>query len=346
MVELRWCFPKPVVASESARVIVFRVITIEKSSGIVSTGDEQAIGPAPDGCIRWIDLLHQDAASLTTLAEQFAFHPLTIEDCLHFDQRPKLETYDDYLFLVIQGFHVDWDRIHEAVALELHVFIGNNFVVTVHEHATPALDGVWNRVAQDGRLVANGTDQLSYLIADAMIDSYFPIIDELHLRLDQLEDRVLVPSQNLSLSEIMAFKRLLIELRKILSPQRDVLALLSKRGDTLISNQVAVYFRDVYDHTLRVHESVESARELIGNVRDAHLWNASQRTNEIMKRLTILSAIFLPLTFITGFFGQNFESLPFSSRELMYFMLFCCVAIPVGMLLYFARSKWFDAHVE
>ncbi len=325
---------------------MFRVNTIDRQSGSVTHGDQQSVGPVDDSHVRWIDLTHQDADSLATVAEQFGFHPLTIEDCLHFDQRPKLETYDGYLFLVIQGFHVDWDRIDKAEALELHVFIGRNFVVTVHTNCIPALDSVWNRVDRDGRLVSNGADQLTYMIADAMIDSYFPIIDELHSRLDQLEDRVLVPTQPVSLSEIMGFKRLLIELRKILSPQRDVLALLSKRGDTLVSNQVSVYFRDVYDHTLRLHESVESARELIGNVRDAHLWNASQRTNEIMKRLTILSAIFLPLTFITGFFGQNFESLPFSNRGLMFLMLFSCVAIPIGMLLYFARSKWFDAHVE
>ncbi len=325
---------------------MFRVNTIEKSSGSVAIGGQQYVGRAQDGFIRWIDLVHQDAATLAIVAEQFAFHPLTIEDCLHFDQRPKLEIYDGYLFLVIHGFQVDWSQIDKAEALELHLFIGESFVITVHEHAIPALDGVWNRVAQDGRLIANGTDQLSYMIADAMIDSYFPIVDELHSRLDQLEDRVLIPSEPVSLAEIMDFKRLLIELRKILSPQRDVLALLSKRGDRLISNQVAVYFRDVYDHTLRLHESVESARELIGNVRDAHLWNASQRTNEIMKRLTILSAIFLPLTFITGFFGQNFESLPFNNRGLMNFMLLSCIAIPVGMLLYFARSKWFDTHVD
>ncbi len=325
---------------------MFRVITIDKATGSVISGDQLSVGPAADGFVRWIDLIHQDAVALATVAEEFGFHPLTIEDCLHFDQRPKLETYDGYLFLVIQGFHVDWDEIDKAEAIELHVFVGKGFVVTVHAHDISALDSIWNRVAQDGRLIAGGTDQLTYMIADAMIDSYFPLIDELLLRLDQLEDRVLVPSPPVSLSEIMGFKRLLIELRKILSPQRDVLALLSKRGDTMISNQVAVYFRDVYDHTLRLHESVESARELIGNVRDAHLWNASQRTNEIMKRLTILSAIFLPLTFITGFFGQNFESLPFSNRGLMYLMLCSCVAIPTGMLFYFARSKWFDAHVD
>ena len=109
----------------------------------------------------------------------------------------------------------------------------------------------------------------------------------------------------------------------------------------MIGDRVSVYFHDVYDHALRLHETVESARELVGNVRDAHLWNASQRTNEIMKQLTILSAIFLPLTFIAGFFGQNFDSLPFHSHTLMYLMLFSCIAVPAGMMFYFVRSRWF-----
>jgi magnesium transporter len=319
---------------------VFRVLTVDSECAVALTEGSDQVGIDRDARVRWIDLLKQDGSTLAVLSERFGFHPLTLEDCLHFDQRPKLEPYDDYLFLVLHGFSVDWDRIEHAQAEELHMFVGEGFVVTVHEHPLPALEAVWNRVAHDGRLLTSGADQLCYIIADALIDSYFPILDDLLLRVDQLEDRVL-DHNDVALAEILAFKRLLVELRKILSPQRDVLALLAKHGDGLISERVSIYFRDVYDHALRLHESVESARELVGNVRDAHLWNASQRTNEIMKRLTILSAIFLPLTFITGFFGQNFESLPFESATLMYLALASCVIVPASMLLYFVRSKWF-----
>ncbi len=325
---------------------MFRIMTINSEYSVRVQENSPSLQPLDERSICWIDLSNQDEKSLNLLAEQFKFHPLTIEDCLHFDQRPKLETYEGYLFLVVQGFHVNWEHMHESNALELHMFIAKNFVVTVHEQPIASLNSVWTRVANDGRLVNNRGDQLCYLITDSLIDSYFPIIDDLHLRIDQLEDRVLSPTQKVCLSDILNFKRLLLELRKILSPQRDVLAMLSKRGDNLVSERVSIYFRDVYDHTLRLHESVESARELIGNVRDAHLWNASQRTNEIMKQLTILSAIFLPLTFITGFFGQNFDSLPFNSRDLMYFMLFSCVAVPLGMLLYFYHSKWFGSDMK
>lgn len=316
-------------------------MNIGADAGVGVTPDLEHVGPASPGTLRWIDLCEQTPESLAILAERFRFHPLTIEDCLHFDQRPKLEVHDGYLFLVIQGYKVQWDNLYESAPLELHLFITNQAVVTVHEHPIPALDGVWQRLSMDGRLAGGRSDQLCYLIADAMIDSYFPVLDELMERLDDLEDRVLEKHQEVTLGEILDFKRLLIGLRKVLSPQRDVLALLAKRGEGMIGDRVAVYFHDVYDHALRLHETVESARELVGNVRDAHLWNASQRTNEIMKQLTILSAIFLPLTFITGFFGQNFDSLPFHSHTLMYLMLFSCIAVPAGMMFYFVRSRWF-----
>ena len=319
---------------------MFRVLTVDKECSVSLADGSDQVRLDRDARVRWIDLLKQDESSLAVLSERFSFHPLTIEDCLHFDQRPKLESYDDYMFLVLHGFGVDWNQVEHAEVAELHMFVGSGFVVTVHERPIPALDSVWNRVAHDGRLLTSGPDQLCYLIADALIDSYFPILDDLLMRIDQLEDRVLDHS-NVALAEILSFKRLLVELRKILSPQRDVLALLAKHGDGLISERVSIYFRDVYDHALRLHESVESARELVGNVRDAHLWNASQRTNEIMKRLTLLSAIFLPLTFITGFFGQNFESLPFASDALMYMVVASCLIVPAAMLLYFVRSKWF-----
>jgi magnesium transporter len=326
-------------------VNVFRTITIDTTGHAASVEGTNWSGKYPENGLLWIDLCNQDGNSLQELTERFRFHPLTVEDCLHFDQRPKLESYDGYMFLVLQGFQVNWDDLWESQALELHIFVGPNYIVTVHEQSIPSIDTLWNRVLHDGKISGNRPDQLCYLLADSLIDSYFPIIDELHVRLDDLEDRVLSPSVKVSLEDILSFKRLLIDLRRVLSPQRDVLALLAKRGDSLISDRVAIYFRDVYDHAIRLHESVESARELIGNVRDAHLWNASQRTNEIMKRLTILSAIFLPLTFITGFFGQNFEDLPFASKQLMYLMIFACIATPVGMLIYFARNKWFSSEV-
>ncbi len=320
---------------------MFRILDVHADGPSVVEDDCSKILPPIDGDIRWIDLVHQDAVQLNLLAERFHFHPLAIEDCLHFDQRPKLESYRDHMFLVIHGFRVSGDKAQTSDALELHIFLGRNFLVTVHEHPLPELDAVWNRLTRDGSLLRRGADYVCYLIADAMVDGYFPVVDGMMAKIDQLEDRVLDVSDVVNLQEILDLKRLLVEIRRILSPQRDVLALLAKRGEGWIDEHTAIYFRDVYDHVLRLHESVESAREMVANTRDAYLWSASQRTNEIMKRLTILSAIFLPLTFITGFFGQNFEDMPFGNYGLMIGMLASCILVPAGMICYFVKSKWF-----
>ncbi len=319
----------------------FRTLTIAQTTHQVTFAEgADAVYPPVDR-MRWIDLTKQDSDSMGILAERFCFHPLTLEDCLHFDQRPKFEAYEEYDFLVVHGYKINWNDVASSSALELHIFIAKDLIITIHEEPIPALDLLWNRIAIDGKLVSQGMDYLCYLILDGLMDSYFPQITEIELRLDDLEDRVLSAPNSVSLAEIITFKRLLLELRRILLPQRDVMAMLTHQSSDFFSTKTEVYMRDVFDHALRLHSYVEGARELVSNIRDAHLWAASQRTNEIMKRLTILSAIFLPLTFLTGFFGQNFTDLPVESTKLFYGTLACCIILPIAMMLYFVRSKWF-----
>ena len=319
---------------------MFRILETSDNSHLLVT-EEQHIGPPERGRRRWIDLCGQDADSLQLLAQRFGFHPLTIEDCAHFNQRPKLESYGDYLFLVLHGFR----RLEEGAVLaepfELHIFLGRDYLVTVHSEPIPALETVWRRAHSDASALNRGADFVSYLLADALVDAYFPVLDAISYQVDDIEERVLDRHQDVALSEIFSLKRLLVSLRKVLSPQRDVLLLLAKRGDGWIDERTALYFQDVYDHILILSESVETTRDLLGNALDAYLWSQSQRTNEIMKRLTLLSAIFLPLTFITGFFGQNFDDLPFNNRLLFAVMLISCACIPGGMIYYFIRSRWF-----
>lgn len=319
---------------------MFRILEVGSSGPVQLSEDESRVARPDEGQIRWIDLSQQDVPQLSLLAQRFGFHPLTIEDCLHFNQRSKLEAYEGYLFLVIHGFELEIESC-EGAPLELHLFVGRDFLVTVHQEAIPSMEAVWNRMHHDEKLLRRGPDFACYLLADAIADAYFPMLDEVTVKVDDIEDRILDDHDDVGLEELLKLKRLLVQLRKFISPQRDVLALLAKRGEGWVSEQTAIYFRDVYDHMLRVHENVESARDLLGSALDAYLWSASQRTNEIMKRLTLLSAVFLPLTFITGFFGQNFSHLPFSDDRLMGLMLASCVIIPTGMLLYFLRSKWF-----
>jgi magnesium transporter len=320
---------------------MFRVLEVAPDGPpVVTDGKDARVAPPPAGSVRWIDLEAQDEAQLRFLQEQFNFHPLTIEDCAHFDQRSKLEEYGDYLFIVTHGIECQEAKPTDLEFHELHTFLGNGYVVTVHERPIPALTAVWKRCAGDPALARRGADFVYYLVADAIVDMNFPVLDKLADEIEELEDRVIAAAKRRDLQQIFALKRALVQIRKVLSPQRDVFGSLAKRGGTLVSEKTTLYLRDIYDHLVRLTESVETGRDLLGNALDAYLTTISNRTNEIMKRLTIMSAIFLPLTFVTGFFGQNFEHLPFKSDALMYSMLAACIILPSGMLYWFYRSRW------
>jgi magnesium transporter len=300
------------------------------------------VAPPPPGTLRWVDIRGQTEEETRLLGERFRFHPLALEDCLQFNQRPKIEEYEDHLFIVMHAFSCGEDGACDAEPQEIHLFLGgDNYLVTVHSFDIGPLDTVWKRAEADASLALRGADFLLYLVSDAIVDSSFPILDRVNDELESIEDAVLTQPDPRDLTRIFELKRTLVLMRKVLSPERDVFALLSKRGDPRISEKTALYFRDVYDHLVRIYESIDAGRDLLGNALDAYLSMTSNRTNEIMKRLTLLSAVFLPLTFITGFFGQNFDHLPFHSDALMYSMLATCVLIPSAMVVLFKRSGWF-----
>jgi magnesium transporter len=303
------------------------------------SSDEARVAPPPAGSVRWIDLVAQDDAALALLAQRFDFHPLTIDDCRHFDQRAKLQEYSGALFLVVHGFS-DAAEVTGVAPHELHAWVGSGFLVTVHAEAMAGLDEVWARVAGDRGLLGRGADFIYYLVADQLIDRNFAILDRLSDSLDEIEEAVLHRAERRDLGHIFRLKNTLVLLRRVLSPQRDVFALLSKRGHELIQERTSLYFRDLYDHLTRIYESIDAARDLLGNSLDAYLSMVAQRTNDVMKRLTLLSAIFLPLTVLTGFFGQNFSALPIGSRVLYDGMLAAMALIPAAMILWFRLSHW------
>lgn len=319
---------------------MYRVLDIGAENVPLLVDGAERVSPPPAGVTRWIDLSAHDESELKLLAERFGFHPLTIEDCAHFDQRAKLEEYGDYLFIVMHGFYCPGTDPRELEPLELHAFLGRGYLVTVHEKPIPPLDAVWRRVLGDSGLGRRGADFLYYMVIDAVVDTNFAHLDLLADALDEIEDAVLERPDRDDLAHIFALKRTLVTMRKTLSPQRDVLASLAKRGSAQVSDRNSLYFRDVYDHLVRIYESIDAARDLLGNALDVYLSMVGQRTNEIMKSLTLLSAIFLPLTFVTGFFGQNFAHMPFDSDPLMWTMVGACMALPLGMLYWFKSRKW------
>jgi magnesium transporter len=321
---------------------IVRILDLEPGRPPVVSLSLDHVAPPPPGTLRWIDIKEQTEAEMAVLGERFRFHPLTLEDCLHFDQRPKVEEYENHLFVVLHAFSVADEHSCDAAPKEVHIFLGReNYLISVHTSDIAPLEAVWKRAAGDSSLAGRGADFLLYLISDAVVDANFPILDRINDSLEQIEDSVLERHDPADLTRIFELKRTLVLMRKVLSPQRDVFALLARRGDPRISEKTSLYFRDVYDHLVRIYESIDAGRDLLGNALDAYLSMTSSRTNEIMKRLTLLSAVFLPLTFITGFFGQNFEHLPFDSDALMYAMIAACVIIPSAMVFVFKRSGWF-----
>lgn len=315
----------------------------------------------PDGAtLRWVDL-RGDEKGLERLRAEFSFHPLAIEDCRVFDQRPKLEEYRDHLFLVTQSFavldgkplagasstsSVSTQLEHAGLELhELHAFLGKNYLVTVHSGDIAALEQVWARVTENSALLERGVDFVYYLIASRLVEANFPLLDGITDELEEIEDRVLSSPVQKDLARIFELKRRLVLMRKVLSPQRDTMVMLARRGDQRVSERSSHYFRDVHDQLVRLNESIEANRDLLSNALDAYMSAVSNRTNEIMKSLTLLSAVFLPLAFIVGFFGQNFDDLPGMPHwpahdGLMYMMLALCAATPIGMLVWFRSRRW------
>jgi magnesium transporter len=303
------------------------------------------LSPPPEGTRRWLDLTGESSDVLEQLRTGFDFHPLAIEDCRQFDQRPKLEEYQDHLFLVTQGFSCPSEHLSKLSLHELHAFLGASYLVTVHADALLSIDETWQRVIDNPSVLERGVDFVYYLIESRMVDGNQPILDRITDQLEELEDRVLGRPDKRDLAHIFELKRQLVTLRKVLSPQRDTLAMLARRGDGRVSERTSHYFRDVYDQLVRLNESIEANRDLLGNALDAYLSAVSNRTNEIMKYLTLLSAVFLPLAFLVGFFGQNFENLPglphwMHSDALMHVMLASCVLLPVVMVSWFRYRDW------
>lgn len=342
--------------------------TSENASVVEYSGEKaEAFVERPDAqTLRWVDITAQTPADMELLRRGFQFHPLTLEDCLHFDQRPKLEEYPGnthpYVFIVIHNF-CEYDTQGAATensillpkgtkrigsgrfvlrSQELHAYLGPNCLVTVHQHTLPEIDSLWTRLRSEPALFQRGCDFVYYLVADGLCDSNFPILEHLSDELDEIEEQVIATPDKRILSLIYETRKVLVAMRRTLSPQRDLMALLARHGGgTYIQPSTALYFRDVYDHLVRINEAIESGRDLLGNCVDAYLSAVGQRTNEIMKQLTILSAIMLPLTFIVGFFGMNFQALPFSSSAWLGFALILMFLIlPGGMIFWFHRKKW------
>ncbi len=253
----------------------------------------------------WLDLEKPSAKTIELLGELFGFHPLALEDSEHFGQRPKLEDYENHMFLVYYGARPEGGGDDEML-VEVHAFLSGSYIVTLHHDPCAELDQLRERLPRQ----AERSEQfVIYRVLDALTDSFFPALEGIGVEIEQLETEILEQPTDEHLERIFDLRRHLISLRRVVSPQRDLLA--RATDDILelpgLEADTRNYFRDVYDHMLRISDLIDSYRDLLASSRDAYLSMVSNRLNSISKQLTIVATIFLPLAFITGFFGQNFK---------------------------------------
>ena len=253
----------------------------------------------------WLDLTAPGEAQVDQLRELFGFHPLALEDALHFGQRPKIDAYEDYIFIVFYGAR-DPEQGSAELLREVQMFVSGKYLVTIHMDELPALDE--QRSHLEG-LVLHSEQFLLYRVFDALTDSFFPPLARMDDEIDELEAAVLQGPTDEQLQRLFAMKRSLVAMRKIVTPQRDLFARSIDQIAELPGLQLDErdYFRDVYDHLIRISDLIDSYRDLLSSTTDLYLSTVSNRQNEVMKQLTIVGTIFLPLSFITGFFGMNFS---------------------------------------
>jgi magnesium transporter len=259
----------------------------------------------------WVDIDPADSDELSQVLEPFHFHPLAVEDATEFGQRPKVDEYDDFVYLVAHGTLADGTG-----TTEVHLMFSDKFLVTVHHGPCTALDEVHKRQRLVTEAQAEGAAPqviLTYLIVDSLTNSFFPVLSDFDDRVDTLEDAILKQPTEEQLGELFTMKRSLLTIRKVVTPQRDMFAGLAS-GVVEIPGMTAEssrYFRDLYDHLIRISDLVDSYRDLLSGVMDTHISTVSNRLNVVMKQLAVIATVFLPLSFLTGFFGQNFGWLVF-----------------------------------
>ena len=290
----------------------------------------------------WVDMEEPTEADEQVLLKVFNFHPLTVEDCRENRHYPKIEEFPGYLYFIVHGVKADTSPDHFNT-IELDGFLGPNYVITYHHDMFRSINNVKQLIRTSPIACKRGAPFLLYQILDQIVDFYSPVLDDFDERIDQLEDDIftLKSPNNEILAEIMDLKRGVLRLRRISSKQMEILYRMSRGEFSLMDQQMLPFYRDIYDHLIRVTDLAESYRDLIGGALEAYLSVVSNRLNEIMKVLTIFSAIMLPLTFIAGVYGMNFEHMPELATRYGYFVVWgIMIVVALGMLGLFWKRGW------
>ncbi|MDR2258348.1 MAG: magnesium/cobalt transporter CorA [Treponema sp.] len=289
--------------------------------------------------ITWINVECLDQPQeIHRLAEVYRVHPLTVEDILDIEQRPKVEEFDDYLFITLKAINPSAGLEFEHISLVL----ARDTVITFQEKPGDCFDGIRRRILNNGgRIRRMGADYLAYLIIDAVVDEYFAVLDTLGSGIEEFEDRAIDENDDTLIKDIQKIKQDLLRVRRVIWPLRESISLLLHMDSARIGDDLEPFLKDLYDHIIQAAETVETYRELMAGVMEVNLSAVSNRMNKVMKVLTIISTIFIPLTFIVGVYGMNFRFMPELDMPWAYPITWgIMVIIALGMLIFFKRRHW------
>ena len=287
----------------------------------------------------WTDIENPSKENMQFLVEHFHFHPLDIEDCLSIIERPKLDEYDDYFFLVMHiPFFIKQTR--RLVPFTVNIFIGNNFLVTVHRGLCKPIQDTFEYLSKNNQILDKGSGYLPHKVIDSLIDYNFPILNKIYRNIQDIEDAIFKKASSKNVKEILLIRTNILTFRNIIYPQRKLLKTLEIKDMDFLIEALEVYFSDLVDHVEKIWDTLENYKELVEGVHDAHQSLLSNKINDIMRILTIFSVVILPLTLISGIYGMN-VSLPLGSHAFAFVIIVITMfLISIGMLVYFKYKDW------
>lgn len=294
----------------------------------------------------WVDFeATAEADDEPILRKTFGFHHLAIEDALQQSHVPKIDDWGSYLYIVLHAAQFNAHLNQDIDTQELDIFIGRNFLVTHHDQPIEAVRRVWEAVQRDDRHLRGGSDHVLYRLADETVASYMPVVEELDLAIDQEEEEIFARPSPHTLETIFRLKRIVLHLRRMIGPQREVLNRLARDDYAVIDAKEQVYFRDIYDHLVRLFDLTETIHDLVSGSLETYLSVVNNRMNEVMKTLTVITTLFMPISFIVGFFGMNFFYPENSVRlvlneRIALVAIIGIIALPVAMFIWMRRRGW------
>lgn len=315
---------------------MIRVAFFQPDGAVQIGGPELLETPVPEGGAVWVDF-EGLAPELEQRLLDWGFHPLAVEDVFTLQHQPKIEEYSDYLFVIVRG--IDFN-LAQLETLKLAAFLQPGRLITCHRAPMRSVNGVLKKLAETGR-GRTSMAHLFYRICDEMVDLYFPAVDTIAGEIEDLEEEIFDDPDQSQLVTLRELSRRLTAVRRVMLPHRQVFNHLASRQVALIDDQEAIYFRDVYDNVFRLGDATDQQREQLAGAKDIYLSMVAQRTNEVMKVLTLFSAMLLPLTFIAGLYGMNFDYIPETGWRYGYFAVLGVMAVlATGMLWWFRRRRW------